>query len=202
MPLAPRELAGRFFGAGAIVGRPPSALVRGWALRAFRRGAGRGMGLAPPLSLAAGGGGGGGDSLSSRRDRAGLVDRRPRRRFLGDARRMFSRAKRGLSALFIGLAALGAGEFCGGWRAARIDAPVLDRSFVGELAGFVEEVDPRVQGVRFLLRLSEAQGMSPQKTPYRVRLTARGAPGLCGRRFCHRQGATVAAAARLAAGWL
>jgi competence protein ComEC len=88
------------------------------------------------------------------------------------------RTKRGLSALFIGLAALGAGEFCAGWRAARIDAPVLERTFVGELAGFVEEVDPRTQGVRFLLRLSEAQGLSPQKTPYRVRLTARGAPAL------------------------
>ena len=58
------------------------------------------------------------------------------------------------------------------------DAPVLDRSFVGELAGFIEEVDPRIQGVRFLLRLSEAQGLPPQKTPYRVRLTTRGAQGL------------------------
>ncbi len=102
---------------------------------------------------------------------------RPRHRVLGDTRIAF-RAKRGLSALFIGLAALGAGEFCGGWRAAQIDAPVLDRSFVGELAGFVEEVDPRIQGVRFLLRLSEAQGLSPQKTPYRVRLTTRGAQRL------------------------
>ena len=75
------------------------------------------------------------------------------------------RAKRGLGALFIGLAALGAGEFCGGWRAARIDAPVLDRIFVGELAGFIEEVDPRIQGARFLLRLSEAKACRRKKRP-------------------------------------
>src|SRR5271157_2643116 len=33
MPLAPRELAGRLFGAGAIVGRPQMAFVRGWRSR-------------------------------------------------------------------------------------------------------------------------------------------------------------------------
>jgi competence protein ComEC len=87
-----------------------------------------------------------------------------------------SREKRGLCALLVALAALGAGESCGAWRAARVDAPVLERVFVGELAGFVEEVDFRLQGARFLLRLSEAQGLAPEKTPYRVRLTTRGQP--------------------------
>jgi competence protein ComEC len=176
MPLAPRELAGRFFGAGAIIGRPPSALVRGWAARlslaldeewALRR---------PFLWLPAAAGAGAIFYLLAATEPVlwlvGLVTV-----FWAILATAF-RAKRGLSALFIGLAALGAGEFCGGWRAARIDAPVLDRNFVGELAGFVEEVDPRIQGVRFLLRLSEAQGLPPQKTPYRVRLTTRGAQGL------------------------
>lgn len=87
-----------------------------------------------------------------------------------------ARERRGLFVLLVGLAALGAGEFSGGWRAARVGAPVLDRIFVGELAGFVEEVDDRVQGARFLLRLTEAQGLAPEKTPWRVRLTSRGVP--------------------------
>jgi competence protein ComEC len=169
-------LAGRFFGAGAIGGRPPLAFVRGWASRlslaldeewALRR---------PFLWLPAAAGAGAIFYLLAATEPVlwivGLVTV-----FWAMLATVF-RAKRGLSALFIGLAALSGGEFCGGWRAARIDAPVLERTFVGELAGFVEEVDPRVQGVRFLLRLSEAQGLSQQKTPYRVRLTSRGAPAL------------------------
>ncbi|MGO9428357.1 ComEC/Rec2 family competence protein, partial [Rhodoblastus sp.] len=87
-----------------------------------------------------------------------------------------AREKRGLCAFLVALAALGAGEFFGGWRAARVDAPILARVFVGEMAGFVEEVDYRVQGARFLLRPIEAQGLAPERTPYRVRLTSRGQP--------------------------
>jgi competence protein ComEC len=176
MPLAPRELAGRFFGAGVIVGRPQMAFVRVWRSRlalaleeewALRR---------PFLWLPAAAGAGAIFYL--------LAATEPVLWIVGLATAFWAslaivfRAKRGLSVLFIGLAALGAGEFCGGWRAARIDAPILERTFVGELAGFVEEVDPRVQGGRFLLRLTEAQGLSPQQTPYRVRLTSRGGPAL------------------------
>ncbi len=87
-----------------------------------------------------------------------------------------ARARRGLCAALVGLAALGAGECLGGWRAARVNAPVLDRIHVGELAGFVEEVDDRIQGARFLLRVTEAQGLAPEQTPWRVRLTTRGVP--------------------------
>jgi len=87
-----------------------------------------------------------------------------------------ARAGRGLFVLFAGLSALAAGEFAGGWRAARVDAPVLERVFVGEVSGFVEEVDHRPQGSRFLLRVSEAAGLSPEQTPFRVRLTSRGVP--------------------------
>jgi competence protein ComEC len=87
-----------------------------------------------------------------------------------------ARDRRVLSTLFIGLAAMAAGEFSGGWRAARVEAPVLERTFVGDVAGFVEEVDHRVQGARFLLRVTEAEGLAPEKTPFRVRLTSRGIP--------------------------
>lgn len=121
MPLAPRELAGRFFGVGAIVGRPPSALVRGWRARlslaldeewALRR---------PFLWLPAAAGAGAIFYL--------LAATEPVLWLVGLVTVCWAilatafRAKRGLSALFIGLAALGAGEFCGGWRAAQIDAP-------------------------------------------------------------------------------
>ncbi|WP_294537645.1 ComEC/Rec2 family competence protein [uncultured Rhodoblastus sp.] len=87
-----------------------------------------------------------------------------------------AREKRAVFACLAALAALGAGETFGAWRAARVDAPVLDRVLVGEVAGFVEEVDFRAQGARFLLRVSEAQGLAPDKTPFRMRLTSRGRP--------------------------
>ncbi|WP_374545410.1 ComEC/Rec2 family competence protein [Rhodoblastus sp.] len=87
-----------------------------------------------------------------------------------------ARSRRVLSVLFVGLAAMAAGEFAGGWRAARVDAPILERAFIGEIAGFVEEVDYRVQGARFLLRVTEAEGLAPERTPFRVRLTSRGIP--------------------------
>ena len=87
-----------------------------------------------------------------------------------------ARARSRLSAVFVMISALAAGEFSGGWRAARVDAPVLDHIFIGEVAGFVEEVDHRPQGARFLLRVAEAQGLAPGRTPYRIRLTSRGVP--------------------------
>ncbi|WP_298358335.1 ComEC/Rec2 family competence protein [Rhodoblastus sp.] len=87
-----------------------------------------------------------------------------------------ARGRRGLFVVFTGLAALAAGEFAGGWRAARVDAPALDHIVIGELAGFVEEVDDRPQGARFLLRVTEAEKLAPDRTPFRVRLAIRGTP--------------------------
>jgi competence protein ComEC len=87
-----------------------------------------------------------------------------------------ARERRALFVVFTGLAALTAGEFAGGWRAARVDAPALDHIVIGELAGFVEEVDFRPEGARFLLRVTEAEKLAPEKTPFRVRLTLRGTP--------------------------
>ena len=87
-----------------------------------------------------------------------------------------TRSRRFLNALFVALAAIGAGQVCGAWRAARVDAPVLDRIMVGDVAGFVEQVDYRLQGARLILRVYEAQGLPAGKTPYRVRLTSRATP--------------------------
>ena len=102
------ELAGRFFGAGAIVGRPPSAFVRGWAARlslaldeewALRR---------PFLWLPAAAGAGAIFYLLAATEPVlwvvGLVT------VFWAILAIAFRAKRGLSALFIGLAALGAGR--------------------------------------------------------------------------------------------
>ncbi len=111
----------------------------------------------------------------------------------------FARGRRALSAAFIGLAALAAGEFSGGWRAARVDAPVLDRIYIGELAGFVEEVDFRPQGARFLLRVAEAEGLAPEKTPFRVRLTLRGTPAFAAGDFLTFKARLLPPAARGAA---
>jgi competence protein ComEC len=174
MAFAPRELTGGFFGARALAGRSPRAflgsifarldlaLEQEWSLRR------------PFLwSPAASGAGAIFYLLAATEPVLWVVALFT---LTCAALAFVARHRRGLSALLVGLAALGAGEFSGGVRAARMDAPVLERIFVGELAGFVEEVDYRVQGARFLLRLTEAQDLAPDKTPFRVRLTSRGAP--------------------------
>ena len=47
---------------------------------------------------------------------------------------------------------------------------------VGELTGFVEELDLRREGARFLLRVASAEGLPGDVRPARVRLTLRGKP--------------------------
>nr|WP_319801412.1 ComEC/Rec2 family competence protein [Rhodoblastus acidophilus] len=89
-----------------------------------------------------------------------------------------ARARRALMLPLIALAAFFAGQVFAGWRVARVDAPVLQRVFIGEVAGFVEEVDPRPQGARIVLRVAEMEGVSPGATPFRLRLSTRGPPGV------------------------
>ena len=106
-----------------------------------------GMERAPPLSVAAG--------LRRRRRDFLPFSPRPSRSCSGCRPRSPSSWRRGSRccassrALMLpcssALAAFFAGELLAARRAARIDAPVLERMFVGELAGFVEEVDPRAQ---------------------------------------------------------
>lgn len=75
------------------------------------------------------------------------------------------------------VAACVAGGFCSAaWRTARVDAPVLTRIGVGALTGYVEEVDHRRAGARFVLRVASAQGLPGDITPARVRLSTRGEP--------------------------
>ena len=73
-------------------------------------------------------------------------------------------------------ACLCGGFFSAAWRAARVEAPTLARVGVGELTGFVEELDARREGARFLLQVASAEGLPGGVRPARVRLTLRGKP--------------------------
>ncbi|HWG07313.1 MAG TPA: ComEC/Rec2 family competence protein [Beijerinckiaceae bacterium] len=74
------------------------------------------------------------------------------------------------------VAAIFGGLLSGGLRSARVAAPVLDRIRIVELTGFIEEMDVRRIGARFVLRVASAEGLDPALTPERVRLTIRQAP--------------------------
>jgi competence protein ComEC len=79
-------------------------------------------------------------------------------------------------ALFLALACVAAGFGSGAWRTARVAAPVVPRIGVGELTGFVEELDLRPTGARFVLSVASAEGLPGDVVPARVRLTTRGTP--------------------------
>ena len=87
-----------------------------------------------------------------------------------------TRSHRRAHLIFVALALLAAGFSSGVWRTLRIAAPILARPGVGELTGFVEEVDPRREGARFILRVASAEGLPDDVAPARVRLTMRNAP--------------------------
>ncbi|WP_442754326.1 ComEC/Rec2 family competence protein [Methylocystis sp. JAN1] len=80
-------------------------------------------------------------------------------------------------ALFLALAFVAAGFASAAWRAARVAAPILPRTGVGDLTGFVEEIDLRPTGARFILRVASAEGLPGDVVPARVRLTIRSEPG-------------------------
>jgi len=87
-----------------------------------------------------------------------------------------TRRHRRAHTLCVALALIVAGFSSGVWRTLRVAAPVLSRPGVGDLTGFVEEVDPRREGARFVLRLASAEGLPDDVMPARVRLTTRSAP--------------------------
>ncbi len=78
--------------------------------------------------------------------------------------------------LWVGLAAVFAGFLSMGLRTARVETPVLDHLRVVKLRGFVEEVDIRPVGARFILGVVDAGNLPPDLAPHRVRLTTRRAP--------------------------
>ncbi|MBV9751787.1 MAG: DUF4131 domain-containing protein, partial [Hyphomicrobiales bacterium] len=88
------------------------------------------------------------------------------------------------------LAVLSAGFLSATLRSYLLSAPVIDRVRVLKLMGTIEEMDLRRVGARFLLRVSKAEGLSPEETPFRVRLTLRETPHV-------EAGAFVSVSARL-----
>ena len=79
-------------------------------------------------------------------------------------------------ALFLALTFIAFGFASGAWRTTRVMAPIVSRVGVGELTGFVEEIDPRLSGARFILRVASAEGLPDNVAPARVRLTMRDDP--------------------------
>ena len=74
-------------------------------------------------------------------------------------------------ALSVGCAAILFGFASASLRTAEVSAPTIDRIQIVNLTGFIEEIDPRARGARFLLRVAEAEGLDKSATPVRVRLT-------------------------------
>jgi competence protein ComEC len=79
-------------------------------------------------------------------------------------------------AIAIAFTALSGGLVCGCLRSVRVAAPILDHIRIVTLTGFIEQMDLRRSGARFVLRVSTAEGLDPATTPLRVRVTTRGAP--------------------------
>ena len=89
-------------------------------------------------------------------------------------------------AVAIALTALIGGFLSGGLRTARVAAPVLDHIRIVELTGFIEEMDLRRSGARFVLRVASAEGLD-RRSDARARQAhdEAGAAG-CRRRFRRR----------------
>jgi len=78
--------------------------------------------------------------------------------------------------LLCGFCAFFAGELSAAWRSARVAAPIIDKATIGVVEGFIEQMDFRRAGARFVLRVRSIEGLAPAATPFRVRLTTRRAP--------------------------
>ena len=79
-------------------------------------------------------------------------------------------------ALSIGVCALCLGFVSAGWRTARVAAPVLAHLKVAQVEGYIEEMDFRRVGARFVLRPDKIAGFGAAQVPYRIRLTIRRTP--------------------------
>ena len=73
----------------------------------------------------------------------------------------------------VALCAFVAGMSSAGLRNVMVAAPILQRVMVTQVSGFLEEVDHRHQGARFILRVTRIEGLGEDVTPYRVRLTTK-----------------------------
>jgi len=76
-------------------------------------------------------------------------------------------------ALLIGLTAVFMGFLAGAVRIRAVDAPVLARTTIASVSGFIETVEERGQGRRLLLRVQRIEGIPADATPRYVRVTTR-----------------------------
>ena len=74
---------------------------------------------------------------------------------------------------WLAVAALAAGFLSMGLRTGRVATPMLDHIRIVDLKGFVEEVDYREIGARFVLHVADPGDMPASLSPRRVRLTMR-----------------------------
>jgi competence protein ComEC len=75
-----------------------------------------------------------------------------------------------------GICAFFVGEFSAAWRTARVAAPMIERTTIANVEGFIEQIDFRRSGARFILKIEKSENLAPEKTPVRVRLTTLRAP--------------------------
>ncbi|KFC68952.1 ComEC/Rec2-related protein [Bosea sp. LC85] len=85
-----------------------------------------------------------------------------------------SRPRRSVMLVCVALAAIFAGFGAAAWRTATIAAPMLDRTRVGQLTGFVESVETRDVGARLVILVTGIAGVEPERLPQRVRVNVRG----------------------------
>ena len=89
-----------------------------------------------------------------------------------------SRHRPAARGLWLAVAALAAGFLSMGLRTQRVATPMLDHIRIVELQGYVEEVDFREVGARFILRVTDPGDIPASLSPRRVRLTVRKTPDL------------------------
>ncbi len=104
-----------------------------------------------------------------------VADREPSLAYAAGAAALFAflayvlRERRLGRIIALGLCCLCLGILSASWRTARVAAPRIDRIEFATLEGFIEEMDFRPTGARFVLRPVKAEGL--EQLPYRIRLT-------------------------------
>jgi len=99
----------------------------------------------------------------------------------------------------VGLTALFGGFSASVIRTRSVEAPILARTVISPITGFVESIEERPTGARLIVRLHTLEGCGRCAPPTRARDCAR-PPDLRARRF-HRRNGTAFVAARGGAAW-
>jgi competence protein ComEC len=91
------------------------------------------------------------------------------------------RLRRAAFCVLVCLAAIFAGFAAACWRTATIATPILERPRIGQLTGYVEQVEARDGGgARLVILVTSISGLTPEQRPTRVRINIRAgsaAPG-------------------------